>query len=212
MPPKDNIPDAPVIRPILRDSNPVVDLTASSSSSGNLLLDTSGIKAQAPSLSKPTLMACPDLIPIPSDVDSPVPKMQECPSRSSSAVPGPSGCVILAPASDGDGNTSSASIYSRASSRQKKQTSFFGSPIRHSVNLIGSPSGHPQVSSPDVVFPDTRVRFAQASQAECFQVEPFRSSSSKDTTGFTRKFTRFPNSKPSSDNSMRKNENQNSVI
>ena len=126
-------------------------------------------------------MASPDLIPISSDVNSSVHKTQECPSRSNSAVPGPSGRVILAAGSDGDGNSSSASNYSRTSSRKKKQT-FFGSPIRHSVNLIGSPSGQPQVSSPDVGSPDKRVRFAQASQAECFKVEPFRASSSKDTT------------------------------
>ena len=137
-----------------------------------------------------------------------MPKTQGYSAGSGSSVPGSPACVISTGGSEGHGYLSSASNSSRTSSHQKKQTPFFGSPIRHSVNLVGSPSDQPQVSSPDLVSQDKRVRFSQASQVECSQVDPFTASSSKDTSGFTRKFTLFPNfSKPSSENPMRRNEN-----
>ena len=88
---EDTILDAPGIRPIIRDTTPIVDLTASSSTSGNLLpVAPISIKTQAPSPSNSSLITCTDLIPISSDDDSSVPKSQECSAGSNSAVPGPS--------------------------------------------------------------------------------------------------------------------------
>ena len=82
---------------------------------------------------------------------------------------------------------------SRTSSRHKKQTSFYGSPIRHSVNLINSPVFSSQVpNSPIQVSLDKKVRFAKADQEKSAHLEHLRVCSPSDAIGYTRKFTRFP--------------------
>ena len=101
--------------------------------------------------------------------------------------------------SDPDGNISSASNSSRVSSRRKKQTTLYGSPIRHSVNVV-----HTSLSSPSTpVSPDRKVRFALASQESNFQVGHSMVDSPNEAGGFSRKFTRFP-SINSSDNPFRR--------
>ena len=76
--------------PIPQDSTPVVDLTVSSSTSGNQLADVPiSIKSKTPSPTKDKLLPCPDLIPISSDDESSVPKLQGC-SSSNLATSGPS--------------------------------------------------------------------------------------------------------------------------
>ena len=83
----------------------------------------------------------------------------------------------------------------------KRQTSFYGSPIRHSVNLV-----HSSLPSPSIpVSPDRKVRFATVSQESDFQVGQSRVTSPIEAGGFSRKFTRFP-SINSSDNPLRRTE------
>ena len=126
----DTMLDAQGIRPIIRDATPVVDLTASSSTSAKLLPDVPiSVKPQVPSSSKSSLMACPDLAPISSDEESSVPKLQKCSKSSISAVAGSSHRDMSVANSDVNGNISSESNSSCTSSRHKKQTSFYGSPI-----------------------------------------------------------------------------------
>ena len=75
-----SVSEAPGIQdiPITQDSTPVIDLTASSSTSGNQVAEVSiSIKARTPSPTNDKLLPCPDLIPIPSDDESSVPKLQE---------------------------------------------------------------------------------------------------------------------------------------
>ena len=132
------VSDAPGIQsiPIPQDANSVVDLTASSSTSGNLPSEVPiSINSKTHSPTKDVIISCPDLIPISSDDESSIPKLQEF-SKSNLATSGPSNHDASGFTSDLDGNISSASNSSRTSSRRKKQTSFCGSPIRHSVWLV----------------------------------------------------------------------------
>ena len=172
----------PGFRPIIRDATPVVDLMASSSTSGNLPPDVPiSVKSQAPSLSKSPLMTCPDLSPFSSDEESSVPKLQECSKSSNSAVTGPSNRDVSLANSDIDGNVSPTSNSSRTSSRDKKQTSFYGSPVPHSVNLIDSSVFSSPVSkSPFQVSPDRKVRFAKADQEKSALLEHLKVCSPSD--------------------------------
>ena len=187
--------------PIAQDSTPVIDLTASSSASGNQVAEVPiCIKAKTPSPTKDKLLSCPDLIPISSDDESSVPKLQEC-SSSNLATSGIPTRDVSGFSSDPDKNISSASKSSRVSSRRKKQTTFYGSPIRHSVNVV-----HTSLSSPSTpVSPDRKVSFAMASQESDFHVGHSRVDSPNEAGGFSRKFTRFP-SINSAENPFRRTE------
>ena len=179
----------------------MIDLTASSSTSGNQVTEVRiSIKARTSSPTKDKPLLCPDLIPISSDDESSVPKLQECTS-SNLAASGLPTLDVSGFSSDPDGNISSASKSSRVSSRRKKQTTFYGSPIRHSVNVV-----HTSLSSPSTpVSPDRKVRFAMTSQESDFQVGHSRVDSSNEAGGFSRKFTRF-HSINSADNPLRRTE------
>ena len=199
-----SVSEAPGIQaiPTTQDSTSVIDfLTASSSTSGNQVAEVPiSIKAKTPSPTKDKLLPCPDLIPISSDDESSVPKLQEC-SSSNLATSGPPIRDVYGFSSDPDGNISSASNSSRVSFRRKKQTTFYGSPIRHSVNVI-----HASLSSPSTpVSPDRKVSFAMASQESDFQVGQSRVFSPNEAGVFSRKFNRFP-SFNSSDNPLRRTE------
>ena len=189
------VSDAPGIQSIPQDAITVGDLTASSSTSGNLL-------AKAPSPAKAAIISCPDLIPISSDDESSVPNLQDCSKSSNLATSDPTIRDVSGFTLDLDGNISSASNSSRTSSRHKKQTSFYGSPIRHSVNLVNS--SIPSSSIP--ASPDRKVRFAKNNQEAYLQSEHSRVCSPNEDGGFTRKFTRFPFVNSSSDNLLRRNE------
>ena len=122
--------------PYPQQSTPVVDSTASSSTSGNQGAEVPiSIKPKSPSPTKDKLLFCPDLIPISLDDESSVPKLQEC-SSTNLAVSGLPTRDVFGLVSEPDGNISSPSSSSRISSRRKKQTTFYGSPIRHSVNAV----------------------------------------------------------------------------
>ena len=188
-----SVSEAPGVQaiPSPQHSTPVVDLTFSSSTSGNQGADVPiSIKPKSPSPSKDNLLLCPDLIPISSVDESSVPKLQECTSSNLAASGLPtrdvSGLI-----SEPDGNNSSSSNSSRTSSRRKKQKTFYGSPIRHSVNVVQTTlSSSPSTS----VSPDRRVRFAVANQmwrAKCSSGQS-RVVLPNESEGFSRKFSRFP--------------------
>ena len=144
--------------PFLQQSIPVVDLTASSSASGNQGTEVLiSVKPKSPTTVNAPL--CPDLIPISSADESLVPKLQECTSSSlaASGLPARNGSSVI---SEPDGNISSSSNSSRTSSRRKKQTNFYGSPIRHSVNVIQTQSTSTSPSTP--VSSDKKIRFVVA--------------------------------------------------
>ena len=189
--------------PYPQHSTPVVDLTASSSNSGNQGAEVPiSIKPKSPSPTKDNLLLCPDLIPISLDDESSVPKLQECTSSNLAASGLPtrdvSGLI-----SEPDGNISSSSNSSRISLRRKKQTTFYGSPIRHSVNVVQTTlSSSPSTS----VSPDRRVRFAVANQEPDVQVGQSRVVVlPNEFEGFSRKFTRFPK-KSSLDHPLRRSD------
>ena len=77
------VSEAPGVQaiPYPQQSTPVIDLTASSSTSGNQGAEVPiNIKPKSPSPTKDKLLFCPDLIPISSDDEPSVPKLQECSS------------------------------------------------------------------------------------------------------------------------------------
>ena len=199
-----SVSEAPGVQtiPYPQHSTPVVDLTASSSTSGNQGAEAPiSIKPKSPSPSKDNLLLCPDLIPISSDDESAVPKLKECTSSNLAASGLPtrdvSGLI-----SEPDGNISSSSNSSRISSRRKKQTIFYGSPIRHSRNVVQTTlSSSPSIS----VSPDRRVRFAVANQEPNVQVGQSRVVLPNESEGFSRKITRFPK-KSSLDHPLRRSD------
>ena len=174
--------------PIAQDSTPVIDLTASSSASGNQVAEVPiSIKAKTTSPTKDKLLSCPDLIPISSDDESSVPKLQEC-SSSNLAFSGIPTRDVSCFSSDPDGYISSASISSRVSFCRKKQRTFYGSPIRHSKNVV-----HTSLSSPSTpVSPDRKIRFAMASQESDFQVEHSRVDSPNEAGDLAESLPDFP--------------------
>ena len=178
------VSEAPGVQafPYPQQSTPVVDLTASSSTSGNQGAEVSiSIKTKSPSPMKDKLLLCGDLIPISSDDESLVPKLQEC-SSTNLAVSGLSTRDVSDLVSEPDGNISSSSSSSRISSRRKKQTTFYGSPIRHSVNVVQATlSSSPSIS----VSPDRRVRFAVANQEPDVQVGQTRVILPNESEGFS---------------------------
>ena len=185
------VSEAPGVQaiPYPQQSTPVVDLTVSSSTSGNQGAEVPiSIKPKSPSPTKDKLLFCPDLIPISSDDEPLVPKLQECSSTNlaASGLPNRDNSGLV---SEPDGNISSSSSSSRISSRRKKQTFFYGSPIRHSVNAVQATLSSPSTS----VSPDRRVRFAVANQEFNVQVGQSRVILPNESEGFSRKFTRFPN-------------------
>ena len=225
-----SVSEAPGVQfiPSPQHSTPVVDLTVSSSTSGNqgtevpisiqpkspisvIKSPLSVIKNPQPKSSFSVIKSpisviknpvCPDLIPISSDEESSLPKSQEGTSSNVAA----SGCstqggpVII---SEPDGNVSSSSNSSRASSRRKKQTTFYGSPIRHSVNIIQSPSMSTPPSAP--TSPDKKARFvvANSDSEPINQAGQSRVVLPDNSEGLYRKFTRFPKKSPS-DNPLRR--------
>ena len=198
------VSDAPGIQSIPRDATADVDLTASSSTSVNFLPEVPlSVKSKATSPANFAIISCPDLIPISSDDESSAPKLEDCSKGSNLAVSGLPNCDVSGFTSDLDGNISSASNSLRTSSRYKKQTSFYGSPIRHSLNLINSPIP----SSSTQASPDRRVSFAKDQQETSLQSDRSRVCSPSEAGGFTRKFTRFPTVNSSWDNPLRRNEN-----
>ena len=179
------VSDAPGIQSIPQDDITVVDLTASSSTSGNLLAEVPiSVKSKAYSPAKAAIISCPDWIPISSDDESSVPNLQDCSKSSNLATSGPTNRDVSGFTLDLDGNISSASNSSRTSSRHKKKTSFYGSPIRHSVNLVNS--SIPSSSIP--ASPDRKVRFAKNNQEAYLQSEHSRVYSPNEDGGFTGKF------------------------
>ena len=198
------VSEAPGVQaiPYPQQSTPVIDLTASSSTSGKQGAEVPiSIKPKSPSPTKDTLLFCPDLIPISSDDESSVPKLQEGSSTNLAASGLPtrdvSGLV-----SEPDGNISSSSSSSRISSRRKKQTIFYGSPIKQSVNVVQA-----TLSSPSTyVSPDRRVSFAVANQEPNVQVGQSRVVLPNESESFSRKFTRIP-SKSSMDHPLRRVDN-----
>ena len=117
-----------------------------------------------------------------------------------SGFPTQGGPVII---SEPDGNVSSSSNSSRASSRRRKQTTFYGSPIRHSVNSIQSQSMSTPPSTP--ASPDKKVRFvvANSDSEPMNQAGQSRLVLPDNSEGLYRKFTRFPK-KSSSDHPLRR--------
>ena len=113
------VSEAPGVQaiPYPQHSTPVVDLTASSSTSGNQGTEVPiSIIPKSPSPTKDKLLLCADLIPISSDDESLVPKLQECTSSNLAASGLPtrnvSGLI-----SEPVGN-----ILSSSNSRQSNQT------------------------------------------------------------------------------------------
>ena len=184
------VSEAPGVQAIFypQHSTPVVNLTASSSTSGNQGTEVPiSIKPKSPSATKDKTSLCAALIPISSDDESLNRKLQECTSSNLAASGLPtrdvSGLI-----SEPDGNVSSSSNSSRVSSRRKKQTTFYGSPIRHSVNVVQATlSTSPSTS----VSPDRRVRFAVANQEPNVQVGQSRVVLPNESEGLSRIFTRF---------------------
>ena len=218
---EDGTSEAPGIQniPYPQHSTPVVDLTVSSSTSGNqgteapisikpksisikpkstVIVSSSksgnlgteipvSIKTKSPTPIKTP--ACSDLIPISSDEESSIPKSQVGPSSKlvASGSNTQDSHVIL---SEQDGNMSSSSNSSRSSSRRKKQTTFYGSPIRHSVNVIQSQSTTTPPSTP--ASPDKKVRFVVSGSDRSNQVGQSRADIPEDSAVLHRKFIRFP--------------------
>ena len=175
-----SVSEAPGIQDIriAQDSTPVIDLTAFSSTSGNQVAEVPiSIKAKTPSPTKNKLLSCPDLIPISSDDES---SFRNCKSAlrpiwQLRAFPP---VMYRGFSSDPDGNISSAS----------NSSTFYGSPIRHSLNVVHTPLSSPSTS----VSPDRKVCFAMASHESDFQVGHSSVDSPNEAGGFSRKFTRFP--------------------
>ena len=200
-----SVSEAPGVQiiPSPQHSIPIVDLTASSSTSGNQGTEVPiSIKPKSP-ISVIKNPVCPDLIPISSDEESSIPKSQEGTSTklAASGIPTQGGPVIM---SEPDGNVSSSSNSSRASSRRKKQTTFYGSPIRHSVNITQSQSMSTPPSTP--ASPDKKVRFVVANSEPMNQAGQSRVVLPDNSEGLYRKFTRFPK-KSSSDHPLRRSDN-----
>ena len=121
-----SVSEAPGVQfiPSPQHSTPVVDLTVSSSTSGNQGTEVPiSIKPKSP-ISVIKNPVCPDLIPISSDDESSIPKSHEGTSSNvaASGFPIQGGPVII---SEPDGNVSSSSNSSRASSRRKKNRLHF---------------------------------------------------------------------------------------
>ena len=198
-----SVPEAPGVQaiPSPQQSTPVVDLTASSSTSGNQGTEVP-ISVKPNSQTSVKNPVCPDLIPISSDDDSLVPKSQEGTSTSlaASGLPTRDGSGII---SEPDGYISSSSNSSRASSRRKKQTTFYSSPIRHSVNVIQTQPMSTPPSTP--ASPDKKVRFVVANPEIVNQAGQSRVVLPDDSEGLYRTFTRFPK-KSSSDHPLRRSD------
>ena len=197
------ISEAPGVRniPFPQHSTPVVDLTASSSTSGNQGTEVPiSIKPKSPTPAK--IPVCTDLIPISSDDESSIPKSQEGiqPTPAASGLLSQDGPVIL---TEPDGNVSSSSNSSRASSRRKKQTTFYGSPIRHSVNVIDSQSVSTPPSTP--ASPDKKVRFVETTSDGSYQAGQSRAVPPDNSEILYRRFTRFP-TKSHSDHPLRRSD------
>ena len=86
----------------------------------------------------------------------------------------------------------------------KKQTTFYGSPIRHSVNITQSQSMSTPPSTP--ASPDKKVRFVVANSEPMNQAGQSRVVLPDNSEGLYRKFTRFPK-KSSSDHPLRRSDN-----
>ena len=217
---EDATSEAPGIQniPYPQHSTPVVDLTVSSSTSGNpgteapisvkprcinvkpkstVIVSSSksgnsgaeipiSIKSKAPIPIMTPVGS--DLIPISSDEESSISKSQV--GTSSKLVASGSNTQdshgIL---SEQGGNMSSSSNSSRSSSRRKKQTTFYGSPIRHSVNVIQSQSTTTPPSTP--ASPDKKVRFVMSGSDRTNQASQSRADIPEDSPKH-RKFIRFP--------------------
>ena len=181
--------EAPIsIKPKSISIKPKSTVIVSSSKSGNLGTEIPiSIKTKSPTPIKTP--ACSDLIPISSDEESSIPKSQV--GTSSKLVTSGSNTqdshVIL---SEQDGNMSSSSNSSRSSSRRKKQTTFYGSPIRHSVNVIQSQSTTTPPSTP--ASPDKKVRFVVSGSDRSNHVGQSRADIPEDSAVLHRKFIRFP--------------------
>ena len=199
-----SISEAPGVQfiPSPQHSTPVVDLTASYSTPGNQKTEVPNSIKPKSSISVIKNPVCPDLIPISSDDESSIPKSQEGTSTNvtASGFPTQGGPVII---SEPDGNVSSSSNSSRSSSRRKKQTTFYGSPIRHSVNIIQSQSMSTPPSTP--ASTDKKVRFvvANSDSEPMNQAGQSRVVLPDNSEGLYRKFTRFPK-KSSSDHPLRR--------
>ena len=197
------ISEAPGVRniPFPQHSTPVVDLTASSSTSGNQGTEVPiSIIPKSPTPAKIPVPVRTDLIPISSDDESSIPKSQEGiqPTTAASGLLSQDVPVIL---TEPDGNVSSSSNSSRASSRRKKQTTFYGSPMRHSVNVIDSQSVSTPPSTP--ASPDKKVRFVEATSDRSYQAGQSREVPPDNSGIVYRRFTRFP-TKSHSDHPMRR--------
>ena len=198
------VSEAPGVQaiPCLQQSTPVVDLTAFSSASGNQGTEVLiSVKPKPPTTVKTPL--CPDLIPISSDDESLVPKLQECTSSSlaASGLPARDGYSVF---SEPDGNISSSSNSSRTSSRRKKQATFYGSPIRHSVNVIQAQSTSTSPSTP--ISPDKKDHFVVANPELVVQAGQSRVVLPDESEDLCRKFTRFFPKKSSSDHPLRRSD------
>ena len=198
-----SVSEAPGVQaiPYPQHSTPVVDLTASSSTSENQGTEVPiSVKPKSPTTVKTPL--CPDLIPISSDNESLVPKLQECTSSSfaASGLPTRDGSGVI---SEPDGNILSSSNSSRTSSRRKKQTTFYGSPIRHSVNVNQATSTSTSPSTP--VSPDKKVRFVVANPELVVQAGQSGVVLPNESEGLCRKFTHFPK-RSSSDHPLRRSD------
>ena len=199
-----SVTEAPGVQFIPSPQHSTAFLTASSSTSGNQGTEVPiSIKPKSP-ISVIKNPVCPDLIPISSDDESSIPRSQEGTSTNvaASGFPTQGGPVII---SEPDGNVSSSSNSSRASSRRKKQTTFYGSPIRHSVNIFQSQSMSTPPSTP--ASPDKKVRFvvANSDSEPMIQAGQSRVILPDNSERFYRKFTRFPK-KSSSDNPLRRSD------
>ena len=181
--------EAPIsVKPKCISIKPKSTVIVSSSKSGNLGTEipiSIKSKAQTPVMTP----AGSDLIPISSDEKSSISKSQV--GTSSKLVASGSNTQdshgIL---SEQDGNMSSSSNSSRSSSRRKKQTTFYGSPIRHSVNVIQSQSTTTPPSTP--ASPDKKVRFVVSGSDRSNQVGQSRADIPEDSAVSHRKFIRFP--------------------
>ena len=183
-------------------SSSKLNSSSSSSASGNQGMGVLiSIKPKSPTTVN--TLVCPDLIPISSDDESLVPKLQECTSSSlaASGLPTRDGSSVI---SDPDGNFSSSSNSSRASSRRKKQTTFYGSPIRRSVNVIHTQSTSTSTSTP--VSPDKKVRFVVANPDLVGQAGKSRVVLPNESEDLCRKFTRFFPKKSSTDHPLRRSD------
>ena len=199
-----SVSEAPGVQaiPFPQQSTPVVDLTASSSAYGNQGTEPLiSVKPRSPTTANTPL--CPGLIPISSDDESLVPKLQECTSSSlaASGLPTRDGSSVI---SEPDGNISSSSNSSGTSSRRKKQTTFFGSPIRHSLNVIQPQSTSISPSTP--ISPDKKVRFVVANSDLVGQAGQSRVILADESEDLCRKFTRFFPKKSSSDHPLRRSD------